>query len=357
MTPVLAARNPQRLQALADELGGLETQTADVGDPASVRALVERGRRARAARSGRSCAGASRRWRRRSAPGAHYLDSTGEGTFIRRVFEQYGPRAERAGVGLLTAMGYDWVPGQPRGRAGAARGGAGGAPRRAGVLQHAARRRRRRHERRHARERRRHGDRAGLHVRRRAHRQRARRQAPAELRGLPRAQRARRCRSGRASSSRCRGCARSCSRSTPTSAGSGPASRPLQAFSAAGAVADDGAGRQGRDAGARRPARPRLDRRPGRRGAGAQPGAGPGARRSTPAGGELTSVRLEGPTATTSRRTSSPGAPRPRSRAACRASARSARSTGSGSTRSRPRRPRATGSRRGAEAARPQRWR
>jgi short subunit dehydrogenase-like uncharacterized protein len=42
---------------------------------------------------------------------AHYLDSTGEGPFIREVFERFGPRAEAAGVGLLTAFGYDWVPG------------------------------------------------------------------------------------------------------------------------------------------------------------------------------------------------------------------------------------------------------
>src|SRR5205085_623795 len=43
--------------------------------------------------------------------GAHYLDSTGEPPFIRRVFEEFGPQAERAGAVLLTAMGYDWVPG------------------------------------------------------------------------------------------------------------------------------------------------------------------------------------------------------------------------------------------------------
>ena len=43
--------------------------------------------------------------------GAHYLDSTGEGPFIRRVFEQWDPRADDAGVGLLTAFGYDYVPG------------------------------------------------------------------------------------------------------------------------------------------------------------------------------------------------------------------------------------------------------
>ena len=43
--------------------------------------------------------------------GAHYLDSTGEPPFIREVFEGYGPAAERTGSALLTAFGYDWVPG------------------------------------------------------------------------------------------------------------------------------------------------------------------------------------------------------------------------------------------------------
>ena len=41
--PVLAGRNAERLAALAEELGGLETAIADVAEPASVRALVEPG--------------------------------------------------------------------------------------------------------------------------------------------------------------------------------------------------------------------------------------------------------------------------------------------------------------------------
>jgi short subunit dehydrogenase-like uncharacterized protein len=41
--PVLAARGRERLEAMAGELGGLETAVADVAAPASVRALVERG--------------------------------------------------------------------------------------------------------------------------------------------------------------------------------------------------------------------------------------------------------------------------------------------------------------------------
>jgi short subunit dehydrogenase-like uncharacterized protein len=109
--PVLAARRAEALDALVSELGGgFETAVADVARPETVRALVERGDVLV------SCVGPFMRW---GAPaveaaidaGAHYLDSTGEGPFIRRVFEEYGPRAEQAGVTLLTAMGYDWVPG------------------------------------------------------------------------------------------------------------------------------------------------------------------------------------------------------------------------------------------------------
>jgi short subunit dehydrogenase-like uncharacterized protein len=43
--------------------------------------------------------------------GAHYIDSTGESAFIRRVFEYWGPLAEAAGSGVVTAFGYDYVPG------------------------------------------------------------------------------------------------------------------------------------------------------------------------------------------------------------------------------------------------------
>jgi short subunit dehydrogenase-like uncharacterized protein len=108
--PVLAARNRERLEALATELGGLETQVADVADPASVRALVERGDVLV------STVGPFVRWGEPAvqaaiAAGAHYLDSTGEPGFIRSVFERYGGGAQAAGSGLLTAFGYDWVPG------------------------------------------------------------------------------------------------------------------------------------------------------------------------------------------------------------------------------------------------------
>ena len=109
--PVLAGRRESSLKELAGELGAdLETRTADVGEPATIRALVERGDVLV------SCVGPFNKYGDPAVgaaidAGAHYIDSTGESRFIRRVFEEFGPRAESAGSGLLTAFGYDFVPG------------------------------------------------------------------------------------------------------------------------------------------------------------------------------------------------------------------------------------------------------
>lgn len=108
--PLLAGRTESRLRALGDQLGGLDHAVADVSRPESVRALVETGDVLV------STVGPFARWggpavEAAIAAGAHYLDSTGEPPFIRRVFEAYGPRAQAAGCALVTAFGYDWVPG------------------------------------------------------------------------------------------------------------------------------------------------------------------------------------------------------------------------------------------------------
>ena len=109
--PLLAGRNQRSLDELAAELGGgLETATADVSQPASVRALLGEGDVML------STVGPFTNWGDPAVEAAiearaRYLDSTGEPPFIRRVFERFGPPAEAAGVPLLTAMGYDWVPG------------------------------------------------------------------------------------------------------------------------------------------------------------------------------------------------------------------------------------------------------
>lgn len=105
--PVLAGRNAEALGALAEELGGLETALADADEPSSVRELVERDDVLVATvgpfiRHGHAAASAA------VDAGAHYLDCAGEPSFIREVFERYGPKASSA---LITAFGYDCVPG------------------------------------------------------------------------------------------------------------------------------------------------------------------------------------------------------------------------------------------------------
>ena len=108
--PLLAARSPGKLRDLASELGDLEYQAADIERPETVADLVERGDVLL------STVGPFTRWGEPAvqaaiASGAHYLDSTGESPFIRQVFERFGGAAEAAGCGLVTAFGYDWVPG------------------------------------------------------------------------------------------------------------------------------------------------------------------------------------------------------------------------------------------------------
>ena len=106
--PVLAGRNEEKLAALAGRLGDLETARADVGDPAAVRALLGPGDVLVTTvgpflRLGEPALAAA------TDAGAVYLDSTGEPPFVRRVFEEFGPRAGRAT--LVPAFGLDYVPG------------------------------------------------------------------------------------------------------------------------------------------------------------------------------------------------------------------------------------------------------
>ena len=110
-TPVLAGRNGTALDRLATDLGGeTDTAVADATDPAAVRRLLQPGDVLVSTvgpflRFGEAAVAAA------ADVGAHYLDSTGEGPFIRRVFEEHGPVAERNGATLLTGFGYDFVPG------------------------------------------------------------------------------------------------------------------------------------------------------------------------------------------------------------------------------------------------------
>src|SRR5580658_3681513 len=114
--PVLAGRDQSRLSALAARLRQagdgteLETAVAAADGPGTLRDLLGPGdvlvsTAGPFMKVGRPVVAAA------VDAGAIYLDSTGEPPFIRQVFEEFGPRAERTGAVLLTAFGYDYVPG------------------------------------------------------------------------------------------------------------------------------------------------------------------------------------------------------------------------------------------------------
>jgi short subunit dehydrogenase-like uncharacterized protein len=109
--PVLAGRSPAQLDQLAGELGGdLDVAVADVARPESVRGLVGKGDVLV------STVGPFVRWGEAAVQaalrkGAHYLDSNGEPPFTRRVFERHGPAAAPGGIAMLTAFGWESVPG------------------------------------------------------------------------------------------------------------------------------------------------------------------------------------------------------------------------------------------------------
>lgn len=111
VAPVLAGRDQARLDALAARLDAdVETVRADAFRQNSVFSLVEEGD-VLVATVGPFSKYGSVAVRAAIAAGAVYMDSTGEPAFIRRVFEQFGGPAEKGGAALLTALGYDWVPG------------------------------------------------------------------------------------------------------------------------------------------------------------------------------------------------------------------------------------------------------
>jgi short subunit dehydrogenase-like uncharacterized protein len=106
---MLAGRSEASVRELAERLG-LDWRVADALRQNSVFALLEPGDVLV------STVGPFAKWgeaavRAAIAAKGVYIDSTGEPPFIRRIFEEFGPPAERAGAALLTAMGYDFVPG------------------------------------------------------------------------------------------------------------------------------------------------------------------------------------------------------------------------------------------------------
>jgi short subunit dehydrogenase-like uncharacterized protein len=108
---VLAGRSAAKLEIVAEDLGGdMATAAVSLDDPAALRELLE------SCAAVIACAGP---FELHGEPvlsaavdtGTHYLDTTGEQVFMRRVFEEFGPAATQAGVALVTAMGFDYAPG------------------------------------------------------------------------------------------------------------------------------------------------------------------------------------------------------------------------------------------------------
>lgn len=111
---VLAGRNLQKLTELANSLDvkvSLSLEVADIDDPSTVRALLRSPDDVLV-----STVGPFHRWGRPAVEaaidaGCTYLDSTGEPIFIRHIFETDSAAAKASGARLLTAFGYDYVPG------------------------------------------------------------------------------------------------------------------------------------------------------------------------------------------------------------------------------------------------------
>jgi short subunit dehydrogenase-like uncharacterized protein len=108
---VIAGRNPEKLDALRADLR-LEAPAvaARIDDPASLRQLLSD------CAAVINCAGpfvlhGEPVLRAAVETSTHYLDTAGEQPWIRRAFERYGPGAADAGVAVIPAMGFDYVPG------------------------------------------------------------------------------------------------------------------------------------------------------------------------------------------------------------------------------------------------------
>ena len=107
---LLAARDPARLAAVAEETGLGATAVVDVADPASLDALIQPGD-AVINTAGpftdlgepvvRACVGR----------GAHYLDTTGEQPFMQTMRDRYHDAAVEAGVAVVNGMAWEYAYG------------------------------------------------------------------------------------------------------------------------------------------------------------------------------------------------------------------------------------------------------
>lgn len=116
--PVLVGRSGDALEALVAELtpeapGGRPPtlEVADTTHPGSLRRLLHSPDDVIVSAVGPYSRLGSVAVEAAIDAGCAYVDCAGEPAFIRTVFETHGPRAERTGARLLTAMGFDFTPG------------------------------------------------------------------------------------------------------------------------------------------------------------------------------------------------------------------------------------------------------
>jgi short subunit dehydrogenase-like uncharacterized protein len=108
---VISGRNPEKLEALARELDAeVPVRPAKVDDPVALAQLLSD------CAAVIDCAGPFTSYgepvlRAAVETSTHYLDTTGEQGYMQMAFERYGPGAARAGVAVIPAMGFDYVPG------------------------------------------------------------------------------------------------------------------------------------------------------------------------------------------------------------------------------------------------------
>jgi short subunit dehydrogenase-like uncharacterized protein len=108
---IVSGRSTEKLDALRREFElEASAKTARLDDPASLRELLAD------CAVVIDCAGPFVRFGEpvlaaAVETGTHYLDTTGEQPYMKMAFERYGPGAARAGVAVVPAMGFDYVPG------------------------------------------------------------------------------------------------------------------------------------------------------------------------------------------------------------------------------------------------------
>jgi short subunit dehydrogenase-like uncharacterized protein len=107
---LIAGRDPEKLEALSDELGGVPFHAASADDAVGLREMLEGcsvvvGCAGPFSLHGEALVAAA------ADTGTHYLDTTGEQPFMRMVFDRYGERAAASGAALVSGMGFDYAPG------------------------------------------------------------------------------------------------------------------------------------------------------------------------------------------------------------------------------------------------------